>query len=212
MARRVAVDGVVLRVMDVGEADRFCFLYTKESGKMAVRANGVRKTTSRLGGALLPFRHVKLQLAASDHGATITAATDCGDLSTEAHSLDAFMRLQRGCELVLALTEENEPVRGLFDLLLQFIVLAASEDCDPLPAFQIRLLHLLGLLPSTADDGRFRVLPPDAQRLITAATGSTSLHDLCRMPFPTAKVAAFVDGIFADHVSRPLKAAGVHLG
>lgn len=206
MSRTLSVDAVILRTVDIGDADRFCILLTRERGRMAVRAKGVRKMTSRLGGTLLPFRHVALQLSVSDHSSVITAAIPINDLSIDLSSFQTFMRLERGIELILHLTEDNEPMPRVFDLLLQFMALAPSDDCDPLPAFSVRLLFLLGLLPSSHHDPRFNALPEDAQIFVDAATQISSLDTLCRRSHPIGIIDHFASLIVTDQTNRPLKA------
>lgn len=209
MSRTLSVDTVILRTVDIGDADRFCILFTKERGRMAVRAKGVRKMTSRLGGTLLPFRHVALQLAVSDHGSVITAAVPIADITIDLSSFETFVRLQRGIELLFNLTEDNEPLPRVFDLLLQFMALAPSDDCDPLSAFSVRLLSLLGLLPSDSHDPRFSALPLDAQMFVQAATKTASLLDLCRQPHPSGVIDHFVMLLVTDQTNRPLRAAEI---
>lgn len=209
MSRTLTVDTVILRTVDIGDADRFCILFTKERGRMAARAKGVRKMTSRLGGTILPFRHVSLQLAVSDHGSVVTGAVPMTDLSVDLSTFSTFMRLERGIELLLALTEDNEPLPRVFDLLLQFMALAPSDDCDPLSAFSIRLLFLLGLLPSNHSDPRFASLPEDAQIFVDTATKTASLNTLCRLSHPMGIIDHFVGLIVTDQTNRPLRAGEV---
>ena len=46
---------VILKRMDLGEADRIVTLYSRDVGKIRAVAKGVRKTTSRSAGHLEPF-------------------------------------------------------------------------------------------------------------------------------------------------------------
>ena len=54
--------GVVLRSMKLGEADKIVTIMTQGSGKVRGVAKGIRKTTSRFGARLEPFTHVNLML------------------------------------------------------------------------------------------------------------------------------------------------------
>ena len=54
--------GIVLRSMKLGEADKIVTILTQGSGKVRAVAKGLRKTTSRFGGRLEPFTHVNLML------------------------------------------------------------------------------------------------------------------------------------------------------
>lgn len=56
-------EGIVLKRSNVGEADRLVTLFTKDHGKVTVRAKGVRKPTSRRAGALEPFTWVRASVA-----------------------------------------------------------------------------------------------------------------------------------------------------
>jgi DNA repair protein RecO (recombination protein O) len=53
--------GVVLRVQQLGEADRIITLLTRRNGRVRAVAKGVRKTMSRIGARLEPFSHVDAQ-------------------------------------------------------------------------------------------------------------------------------------------------------
>src|SRR5919106_5136009 len=56
-------EAIVLRTMDLGEADRVLTVLTPRLGKLRVIAKGVRRPRSRIGGALEPFSDVQLVLA-----------------------------------------------------------------------------------------------------------------------------------------------------
>ena len=56
-------EGVVLRTVKLGEADRIVTLLTRDHGKIRAVAKGVRRTKSRFGGRLEPFMRVSLLIA-----------------------------------------------------------------------------------------------------------------------------------------------------
>jgi DNA repair protein RecO (recombination protein O) len=55
-------EAVVLRTYRSGEADRIVVLWTREHGKVRAIAKGIRKPTSKIGGALEPMAHVQIFL------------------------------------------------------------------------------------------------------------------------------------------------------
>ncbi len=63
-ARLYKTEGIVLRGMDLGEADRVLTVLTPHLGKLRIIAKGIRRPRSRLGGGLEPFSDVHLVLAA----------------------------------------------------------------------------------------------------------------------------------------------------
>ncbi len=62
-SRLYKTEGIVLRSMDLGEADRVLTVLTPRLGKLRVIGKGIRRTRSRLGGGLEPFSDVHLVLA-----------------------------------------------------------------------------------------------------------------------------------------------------
>jgi len=54
--------GVVLRSVKLGKADKIVTIMTQGSGKVRAVAKGIRKTTSRFGASLEPFTHVPLMV------------------------------------------------------------------------------------------------------------------------------------------------------
>jgi DNA repair protein RecO (recombination protein O) len=63
---------IVLSRFELGEADRVLSILTPHDGKLRVIAKGVRRPSSRLGGALEPFAELHLVLA---HGRTFDVVT-----------------------------------------------------------------------------------------------------------------------------------------
>ena len=82
--RTYRVEAVVLRRIDFGEADRVLVLFTRERGKLAVVAKGVRRLSSRMAGHLELFTQSELQLA---KGANL-------DVVTQAETRDPFRALR----------------------------------------------------------------------------------------------------------------------
>jgi DNA repair protein RecO len=206
MARSHSYEALVLRSIDVGEADRFCILFTKQRGRIAARARGVRKLMSRMGGSLLPFSHVRVELVETERSLTITSASSLTHHLLEQGSYEAFERLTRGVELALALTEDDEPLPQVFDLLLTFVHAAAVPGCSPVLPFSLCLLHLLGLLPLRAEDRRFDRLSPSAKAFAERCVKARDIDVLCEVVPEAHELQIFVDSVLADHLKRPLKA------
>jgi len=67
--------GIVLTRFELGEADRVLTILTPHDGKLRVIAKGVRRPTSRLGGALEPFAELQLVLARGRNFDVVTQAS-----------------------------------------------------------------------------------------------------------------------------------------
>lgn len=202
-------EAIVLQTHDIGEADRFCIVFTREGGRRVARARAVRKPGSRLGGLLLPLRHVQIEIEERGEYAAITAALDMDVLVHPYTEVRVFSRLMQGVELLLRLTEDCEPLPGVFDLLLAFRSACSEGFPDPLLPFGLRLLHLLGHLPLTREDPRFERLSHSAQSFVRSCAQGRTLSTLCAMPGDRQELQTFLNQLLVEHLSRPLVAARV---
>src|SRR5438105_15504099 len=75
--------GVVLRTIKLGEADRIVTILAQGHGKVRAVAKGIRKSTSRFGARLEPTSHVALQCY---RGREL-------DVVTQVETIDAFRPL-----------------------------------------------------------------------------------------------------------------------
>jgi DNA repair protein RecO (recombination protein O) len=144
---------IVLKRMDLGEADRILTLYTRDEGKLRAVAKGVRKTTSRSAGHLEPFTLSDLLLAV---GREL-------DVVSQAETLAAFREVREDlvltthayylAELTDLLTEDRMENRALFEALVDgFSALSERQDARlVVVGFQLRLLNALGYRPELRD-------------------------------------------------------------
>ena len=71
-------EAIVLRTMDLGEADRVLTVLTPRLGKLRVIAKGVRRPRSRIGGGLQLFSDVQLVLAVGRTFDVVTSTSQVG--------------------------------------------------------------------------------------------------------------------------------------
>jgi DNA repair protein RecO (recombination protein O) len=151
-ARLYKTEGIVLRSMDLGEADRVLTVLTPRLGKLRVIAKGIRRPRSRLGGGLEPFSDVHLVLAV---GRTFDVVTQAAledphlGLRNDLHSTAAAWYL---VELADRFCEGSAESHGAFVLLAQGL---AALDAAPLDVsravvarwFELHLLDAMGFRP-----------------------------------------------------------------
>lgn len=138
-------DTLILRTIDVGEADRFCILFTRERGRLAARARGVRRPQSRMGSALLPLQRALVSVQECSGAGLVTAAVPMTGGIPSGDPL-AFFRAECGVEILLALLHDEHPFPELFDATAAFFTRSFDGD-HILVAFAFRTLHILGFLP-----------------------------------------------------------------
>jgi DNA repair protein RecO (recombination protein O) len=147
--RTLRVEAVVLRHMEMGEADRLLTVFSREQGKLRCIAKGVRKIRSRKAGHLQPFSMVKLMLA---RGRDLW-------IITQAELIDAFQPLQADLtlvgyasyviELVDRFTFDEDANPSLYRLMTQTLkrLTEAEHPEMVLRYYDIRLLDLMGFRP-----------------------------------------------------------------
>gem|GEM_PF-1553239 len=159
MAKTWSDEAIVLRTYNVGETDRFCVLFAERAGRIAARANGVRRLKSRRGAGLLPLHRIHFIYELRSAGYNITAVA-CLDAHAPAwRDPHVFSCAHQGVELLLKLTEEGEPLPEIYALTCAFLRACRARPAhEPfgraphpkhlVPVFTLKLLHLLGSLPS----------------------------------------------------------------
>jgi DNA repair protein RecO (recombination protein O) len=144
-------EAIVLRTMDLGEADRVLTVLTPRLGKLKVIAKGVRRPRSRIGGALQPFSDVQLVLAV---GRTFDVVTSTSledphlglrnDLHSTASAWYAVELADRFCE---GAADSHEAFRLLAQALS---ALDAGDDVSREVVarwFELALLDAMGFRP-----------------------------------------------------------------
>jgi DNA repair protein RecO (recombination protein O) len=155
VAGSLKTEGIVLRSIRYGEADRVLHLYTPDRGRVGAIAKGVRRSRSRFGGRLEPFFRLDLVLY-EGRGDLLTV--------TSAETLAAHPRLRedagaldgaaRACEAVARLFDDGDPHRGVYHLLANELALLDREPAlagrANALAFRLKLLLAAGFAPQLA--------------------------------------------------------------
>ena len=155
MAGSLKTEGIVLRSLRYGEADRILHLYTPDRGRVSAIAKGVRRARSRFGGRLEPFFRLNLVLyEGRSELLTVTSAETVAAhprLREDAGALDGAAR---ACEAVARVFDEGDPHAGVYHLLGNQLALL---DADPARAgranalaFRLKLLLAAGFAPHLA--------------------------------------------------------------
>lgn len=156
MSKSFKTEGVVLRGIRFGEADRILHIYSEMHGTISCIAKGVRRTRSRFGGRLEPFFRLQLVLyRGRGELYTVTQAQTVASypkLRSDMHALEAA---DWGSQAVLRLLPEAEQNRPAYNLLCRYMDMVdkASGRRDRANwvtmalAFRIKLLLTAGFAP-----------------------------------------------------------------
>jgi DNA repair protein RecO (recombination protein O) len=140
--------GVVLRTIRLGEADRIVTLATQGHGKVRAVVKGVRKTKSRFGGRLEPTSHVRLLLYEGRELDIVTQAESLDHFRAIRDDLDRLGQAVSMLEAADQLALEREPNPRIYEMLVGALrTLAAQGSPLVVPAFFLKLLALEGFRP-----------------------------------------------------------------
>jgi DNA repair protein RecO (recombination protein O) len=142
---------LTLRLTDYRETSQILSVYSREAGRISLIAKGAKRKRRGTQGTIDRLQLVEL-VYLDKPGARLHLMTECS-------LLDDFRALRRDlstgyaafflAELLLGVTEENDPSPELFDLSVEALGLLCRTDrpTEVVHAFEVRLLHLTGLLP-----------------------------------------------------------------
>jgi DNA repair protein RecO (recombination protein O) len=155
VAGSLKTEGIVLRSLRYGEADRILHLYTPDRGRVSAIAKGVRRAKSRFGGRLEPFFRIDLVLYEGRGDLlTVTSAETVAAhprLREDAAALDGAAR---ACEAVARVFDDGDPHRGVYHLLANELALLDGEPAlagrANALAFRLKLLLAAGFAPHLA--------------------------------------------------------------
>jgi len=141
-------EGVVLRTMRLGEADRIVTLLTRGRGKVRAVAKGVRKTKSRFGGRLEPLGHVALLLYEGRELDIVTQVESIEHFRAVREDLDRLAKANALLEVADQVAQERHANVGLYRMLLGALrALAAHNSPLLVPAFFLKVLAGEGAQP-----------------------------------------------------------------
>jgi DNA repair protein RecO (recombination protein O) len=164
---------VILKRMDLGEADRIVTFFSRDAGKIRAVAKGVRRTTSRSAGHLEPF-------TLSD---VLFAVGRDLDVISQADTLESFRGVREDlvltthayylAELVDLLTEDRFENRAVFDTLVEGLhdLASATDARFVLVVFLLRLLDGLGYRPELRECVSCRSLIEPERNQFSALVG-----------------------------------------
>lgn len=141
-------EGVVLRTMRLGEADRIVTFLSRGRGKVRAVAKGVRRTTSKFGGRLEPASHVAMQCWSGrelDIVTQVEAIDAWRSMRAELPRVSKAFTLLEVCD---QLAQEAHPAPRLYAMLVGALgVLDRGDPALLVPAFCLKALALEGSAP-----------------------------------------------------------------
>lgn len=147
--RNIHIEGVIIKRKILGEADRLLTVFTKQQGKIQVKAVGVRRIPSRRASHVELLNLSLLTLYKGKGMPILIEAQTIENFSPIKEDLTKIGFAYHVCELIDGLCPENQENWFVFSLL-QKTLSQLTTDCDVkllLHNFEITLLKHLGFYP-----------------------------------------------------------------
>ena len=141
-------EGVVLRTMRLGEADRIVTMMTKGHGKVRAVAKGVRRTRSKFGARLEPLSHVTMLCWQGRELDIVNQAEVTDTFRAVREDLARVAKAFTVLEVEDQLAQERHANPGLYDMVVGALRALDAHDAPLLvPAFCLKVLALEGSAP-----------------------------------------------------------------
>ena len=179
-SRTYRAEAIVLRAVDLGEADRILVLFTRHFGKVHVIAKGIRRATSRMAGHAEPLTHATYQLARGRELDVLTGAEAKAIYPALREDLPRIAAGWYCAELIDRFTVEHMPAAPLFDLLETALRHLDAGFAAPLVCrwFDLHLLDRSGFRPELAQCVSCQNALEERENAWNAASGG-ALCDSC---------------------------------
>ncbi len=144
--RNFKTEGIIIRRNNFKDADRILTVFTKDHGKIAVRASGIRRIPSRRSPHVELLNHCMLTLYQGHAFPVLTEAQTVDSFAPIKEDLHKIGLAYHLCELVDGLCPENQENRQVFALVKNTLTrLSLEEHASVLVRdFQTELLSMLG--------------------------------------------------------------------
>ncbi len=148
-SREVKTPAVVIKRARLREADRVITLFTRELGKVAAVAKGVRKNKSKLAGHLEILTYTDVTLACGKGMDTLIGSQTLSPYLAVRNSLERTAYALYFTELVYHFAPEGQTNPSLFELLTETLeTLGGAVNTELLARyFELNLLKDLGYWP-----------------------------------------------------------------
>ena len=163
--RSYKTEAIIIKRRNFNESDRIITILTRDMGKLSVKAQGVRKITSRRSSHIELLNHTQISLYKASHIPVLVEAQMINSFAEIKNDLQKTGFAYHMCELIDGLCPEGQEQHGIFTLLKntlnQLSLVNSDELVFTIHNFEIGLLTQLGFWHDSAqaskdlDTGQF---------------------------------------------------------
>lgn len=154
--RSYKTEAIIIKRRNFNEADRIITILTSDLGKLQVKAQGVRKITSRRSSHIELLNHSELSLYKGSSMSVLVEAQMINGYPDIKNDFEKVGFAYHVCELIDGLCPEGQEYPEVFALLKKTLVRLSQEEDMLLPVhdFEIELLTILGFWHKAPEDSK----------------------------------------------------------
>lgn len=147
----IKTKGVIIKELNVGEADKILTIFSKNKGKIAGAAKGARRPKSRLIAGAQLFCYSEFVLF---KGKDMYSINSCDVIEPFYEIRNDLVKLTYAAhinEIIIDNVQEEQPSSRVLQLFLNSLYMLSKSDKSPeqiTRVFEIRLMAILGYAPS----------------------------------------------------------------
>lgn len=130
MFPKYRTDGLILKKIDIGEADQLLVLFTKDFGRIEVLAKGIRKITSKLRSAIDIFYLSEIEFVQGKNQKKLTDALLKEKFLSSRKDLKKLSALYKLSDVFNELIKEEEKDEKLWRFFLKILFLLERMESD----------------------------------------------------------------------------------
>lgn len=144
--RSFKTEGIVIKRINYNEADRIITVFSKRSGKIKIKAAGVRRITSKRSSHIELLNYSVFGLYQGRNLPVLTEVSSIENFSHIKKDLKKIMAAFHICELIDGLCAENQENLEIFNLLQSTLHRISNEEklAQSVYKFETELLSILG--------------------------------------------------------------------
>lgn len=196
--------GIILRARPLTETSLILHWLTREFGRIATVAKGARRAKSPFLGKLDLFYEADFSFARS-RKTDLHILREVNLRETNRHLRDDILKLNRAayaCAFIEQATETETPLPAIYNLLREFLKAlgAQKSPVQMIFAFELKLLHELGLAPDLAETH----LPQGTKKIaaILAQKDFCAAENLKLMKPQVEELRQFLHGFLIFHLGK----------
>jgi DNA repair protein RecO (recombination protein O) len=146
----VKVNGIVIREVNTGEADKIITIFSKSLGKISAIANGAKKTKSSMSAGTQFLCYCDFVLF---KGRSMYSISSCEIIAPFYEIRNDIIKLTYAAHMADILEDviqENQPASKLLQLFLNCLHMLTKQNRNPelvTRIFELRLLSIMGYMP-----------------------------------------------------------------